>query len=211
MSRLPQPGSDDGTWGAILNDYLNVSHASDGTLKQVALTTAGAEQTANKGAANGYASLGVDGKVPVAQLPTMPGVGDYMGVYANGLAIDNNNFSGIAWSDTSVINGDSLAFDSGDPQRVQVVETGVYSITVTIDWEDMTVPGVRMVQLITECQFYVEDQRPSTNDAALQTIQSVTATLYLQAGDDIYIYLNQTNAGSAQLNPFARMLVTRCA
>lgn len=32
MGRLPIPGSDDGTWGDILNSYLEVSHASDGTL-----------------------------------------------------------------------------------------------------------------------------------------------------------------------------------
>lgn len=33
MSRLPTPGSDQGTWGTILNDFLSQSLASDGTLK----------------------------------------------------------------------------------------------------------------------------------------------------------------------------------
>lgn len=33
MARLPQPGSDDGTWGNILNDFLAVEHNADGTLK----------------------------------------------------------------------------------------------------------------------------------------------------------------------------------
>jgi hypothetical protein len=33
MSRLPVPGSDDNTWGTILNDYLSVELNSDGTLK----------------------------------------------------------------------------------------------------------------------------------------------------------------------------------
>ena len=33
MARLPQPGSDDGTWGNILNDFLGVEHNADGTLK----------------------------------------------------------------------------------------------------------------------------------------------------------------------------------
>lgn len=33
MSRLPTPGSDAGTWGQILNDYLLTAHNSDGTLK----------------------------------------------------------------------------------------------------------------------------------------------------------------------------------
>ena len=31
--RLPIPGSDDGTWGDILNSYLAVEHNTDGTLK----------------------------------------------------------------------------------------------------------------------------------------------------------------------------------
>ena len=33
MARLPIPGGDEGTWGAILNDYLSQEHNSDGTLK----------------------------------------------------------------------------------------------------------------------------------------------------------------------------------
>ncbi|HKU18825.1 MAG TPA: hypothetical protein VJP80_06155 [Candidatus Saccharimonadales bacterium] len=33
MARLPTPGSDDGTWGDILNQFLTVEHNSDGTLK----------------------------------------------------------------------------------------------------------------------------------------------------------------------------------
>lgn len=33
MARLPVPGGDDGTWGTVLNDYLDVAHDTDGTLK----------------------------------------------------------------------------------------------------------------------------------------------------------------------------------
>lgn len=33
MSRLPVPGQDEGTWGAILNEYLTQTLASDGQLK----------------------------------------------------------------------------------------------------------------------------------------------------------------------------------
>ncbi len=40
MPRLPQPGSDDGTWGDILNQYLRVVHKTDGTLKDDAVTAA---------------------------------------------------------------------------------------------------------------------------------------------------------------------------
>ena len=33
MARLPIPGSDDGTWGNVLNTFLEVEHNSDGSLK----------------------------------------------------------------------------------------------------------------------------------------------------------------------------------
>ncbi len=33
ISRLPQIGSDDNTWGEVLNDFLGVSHNTDGTIK----------------------------------------------------------------------------------------------------------------------------------------------------------------------------------
>lgn len=35
MPRLPIPGSDKGTWGDVLNDFLNVAHNADGTLKPI--------------------------------------------------------------------------------------------------------------------------------------------------------------------------------
>jgi hypothetical protein len=44
--RLPVPGSDDGTWGDILNGFLEVSHASDGTLNSSVVGTAQLENNA---------------------------------------------------------------------------------------------------------------------------------------------------------------------
>src|SRR5579859_3830704 len=67
MSRLPIPGSDDGTWGNILNDFLDVEHNADGSLK---IRTDGTFQLASqKGAASGYAPLDGSSKVPLANLP----------------------------------------------------------------------------------------------------------------------------------------------
>jgi hypothetical protein len=40
-ARLPVPGSDNSTWGTILNDFLSQSHASDGSLKSAAITAGG--------------------------------------------------------------------------------------------------------------------------------------------------------------------------
>ncbi len=40
MSRLPQPGNDNGIWGDVLNDYLSQVHNADGTLKNGIVTEA---------------------------------------------------------------------------------------------------------------------------------------------------------------------------
>ena len=84
MARLPISGSDDGTWGDILNTYLGVAHNNDGTLKPVGdsevsslsqskITNlvsdlAATEKTANKNQANGYAGLDGSSKVAATQL-----------------------------------------------------------------------------------------------------------------------------------------------
>ena len=38
MARLPQPGSDQGTWGDILNEYLSQVHNPDGSLRDNVIT-----------------------------------------------------------------------------------------------------------------------------------------------------------------------------
>lgn len=82
MARLPVPGSDEGQWGDILNDYLSASHGADGALKGVAVVNAIPNgsiaaaklqqayiQISEKGQPDGLATLGPDGVVPVSQLP----------------------------------------------------------------------------------------------------------------------------------------------
>lgn len=46
MARLPVPGSDGGTWGSILNAFLNVEHNSDGSLKAWGTINAKADDSA---------------------------------------------------------------------------------------------------------------------------------------------------------------------
>lgn len=47
MARLPVPGSDEGAWGTILNDFLDQAHNSDGSLKSSAVSGAGAATDAS--------------------------------------------------------------------------------------------------------------------------------------------------------------------
>jgi len=89
MSRLPVPGSDNDTWGTILNDFLSVSLNADGTLKTSAVSASGAEQAANKGQAGGYAGLDGSSKIGIANLPT--------GTTGTTVAIGNDSrFAGAA-------------------------------------------------------------------------------------------------------------------
>lgn len=46
MTRLPQPGSDSGAWGDILNEFLSVEHNNDGTLKTAGSLVSKADDTA---------------------------------------------------------------------------------------------------------------------------------------------------------------------
>lgn len=67
-ARLPIPGGDDGNWGDILNEFLEVSLNSDGTLTSSAVQAAGAIVQAKVGAANGVAGLNGGAQVPAGQL-----------------------------------------------------------------------------------------------------------------------------------------------
>jgi hypothetical protein len=86
MARLPKVGADNGQWGIILNDFLEVSHNSDGTLKTdtvgapqlkplsvtnavIANATITPAKLAQTNVANGVALLDQDGRLPDAQVP----------------------------------------------------------------------------------------------------------------------------------------------
>ncbi|MEJ0073269.1 MAG: hypothetical protein WDN27_04295 [Candidatus Saccharibacteria bacterium] len=85
--RLPTPGGDNGTWGDILNDFLEVEHNTDGTLRSavktinsktptngaVTLTASdvSAVSTSQLGAANGVAQLDGTSKLTSAQIPDL--------------------------------------------------------------------------------------------------------------------------------------------
>lgn len=67
MARLPIPGSDNGAWGSILNEFLDVEHNNDGTHNIPTM-----QSTVQKGQANGYVPLNGATKMDVAFLPTIP-------------------------------------------------------------------------------------------------------------------------------------------
>lgn len=68
MARLPQPGADDGVWGAVLNDYLLQSLAADGSLKNSIVTQTKLD--------SGVQSL-IAGKADVSSLSQVATTGAY--------------------------------------------------------------------------------------------------------------------------------------
>src|SRR5919199_3782521 len=50
MARLPIPGSDDGTWGQVLNDFLAVAHDGDGGIKADAVDSSALQDNSVSGA-----------------------------------------------------------------------------------------------------------------------------------------------------------------
>lgn len=90
MPRLPQPGGDQDVWGDILNNFLQVEHKADGTLKKAgdiskaksdaaqALTDAAAAQSAANNAVQSVsagANVSVDNSDPQNPIISASGVG----------------------------------------------------------------------------------------------------------------------------------------
>jgi hypothetical protein len=84
MARMPHPGSDEGNWGQILNDFLAQVHDTDGTLREGSIgksklsssvqTSLGkaddAISSSQAGTINGVATLDSNARLTTAQLPT---------------------------------------------------------------------------------------------------------------------------------------------
>jgi hypothetical protein len=71
MTRLPTPGSDDGTWGNVLNDFLAISHNADGTLKNGA--AAADSSVVHTSGAESIAGTKTFQASPVVPAPTLGG------------------------------------------------------------------------------------------------------------------------------------------
>lgn len=75
MARLPIPGSDEGNWGNVLNDYLLQSHNNDGTIKTSINTT---------GSLTGGGNLTADRTLSLVNDSATPGASKYYGTDGTG-------------------------------------------------------------------------------------------------------------------------------
>jgi hypothetical protein len=139
VARLPVPGSDDGTWGNILNDYLSRSLNPDGSLKTSAVSASGAEQTANKDAAGGYAGLDGSTKVPIALLPsTALSIASDVNISgpANNQGLIYNSGSG-KWTNQALPSA-PVSSVAGKTGAVTLVEGDIASLTADLGATEKT-------------------------------------------------------------------------
>lgn len=153
MARLPIPGSDDGNWGNILNEYLLVSHNADGTPKDAVVD-----------------AEAIDGVLPVAHGGTGSSVQNFVDVTSDQAIAGNKTFSGnISLGGT--IAGRNLATDGA---KLDGIEGGA---DVT-DAANVAAAGAVMASssATTGMQFVVdEDAMTSDSATKLPTQQSVKA------------------------------------
>jgi hypothetical protein len=192
--RLPTPGSDSGKWGDLLNNFLSVAHDTDGTLK-------------DKNQPNGYAGLDSDGHIDNAVISNLT-LGDYVGVEAYTQTVPTGTFVfNLPFDTITAQRNISVNWSSGTPGDVLITQDGVYSISLTVTWNDSStaIDSNRFARIRTTCMFRTEDQRHVA--AGFDNTQSLSFTVALQAGQNVHIDLNQDS--DIDLTPNVLLLVTK--
>ena len=151
MARLPIPGSDNGAWGSILNEFLDVEHNNDGTHNIPTM-----QSTVQKGQANGYAPLDGTTKLDAAFLPSIP----------------QSQILGLTTELANKVDTNTLAFNvtdygaTGDGRRLRGVTASAGSSSVTASGGAFTGGDIGKIVVV-----YSEDAA-----GAIRTISSVQST-----------------------------------
>ncbi|HSX06801.1 MAG TPA: hypothetical protein VLG92_03710 [Candidatus Saccharimonadia bacterium] len=131
MARLPTPGSDDNSWGDILNEFLGVSHNSDGTLKTSAVAASGGHgPTGPQGPAGPQGPQGQTG----AQGPAGTRSSNSVSAYSAGVNTLTNLVSGqptITFDSQNARLGTNVTLENLNGSAIGIWENGTYLVNVT--------------------------------------------------------------------------------
>ena len=150
MSRLPVPGSDDDVWGTILNDFLLITHNSDGSLKQIGRTTLDAATQASLAKADSSVQS-VDGRTGNVTLgdvyATQTNVAATYATKAElaGVQLGSINLSdtGATWNLYAYVDGTVIAAAPGSTAPPQVGSPNATPLLsgVTLSWTAPSPPS----------------------------------------------------------------------
>ena len=159
MARLPNPGGDNGTWGSILNEFLGVSHESDGTLKSSAVTSAGAasdsEVVHNTGAETiaGTKTFSSSPVVPTPTLGSQAANKTYVDAAATGEA---NTASNVGSGGVGVFkqkSGVDLQFkniNAGSSKITVTDDVGNNEVDIDVDQSQLTIAESQVTNLTAD-------------------------------------------------------------
>lgn len=126
--RLPIVDSDDGTWGDILNEFLEVAHNNpDGTLKSSAVSGAGAEMTSNKDT-DGTLAANSDSKYP-----SQKAVKTYADTKQKGFVSATSSTAAATTTKIAATSGGSYSPVAGDVVVVKYTAGSSSSSTMTLN------------------------------------------------------------------------------
>lgn len=118
MARLPVPGSDTGTWGTILNDFLSSAHATDGTLKDGIVSTPKLDGTVQ-------AKLNTIDTLPLVTATTQAGTSYTLALADAATAVEFTSSSAVT---VTVPPNGAVAFPVGSV--VELLQYGTGTLTV---------------------------------------------------------------------------------
>lgn len=183
MARLPIPGSDSETWGEILNDYLNVSHNSDGTLQSSAVSDAGALPLTTV-TAKGDLVVGT-GNATASRLGT--------GSNGQTLTADSTQATGLAWSSPTEgmaypLSGYGLVAATDNPGSFNGTGSiGTGFVWLTRLWVPPYTPFSKIAMVVVTGDTYTPSAVPNqlgwyTDDGVLQDVTANDSTMWATGG-----------------------------
>jgi len=199
MARLPIVGGDAGNWGTILNTFLQVSHASDGTLNSGVV---GATQTNLPSVAGGMLLRGTFASRPAAGSTNS-------GLYY--LATDNNGgtvyqSTGSAWVQVAAGATHGATHSTGGPDALSGNIDAIARLAIAKS--GTTTGSRRMLNFIPGTNINITTADDSGNEKVDVTV-AITGSVALANGGTggTDAATARTNLAVAQASGFAKMTV----